>query len=307
MPGKYHHVAVLMGGLSAEREVSLRSGDNCARALEGEGYRVTRIDVGRDVAERLREVAPDVCFNALHGRWGEDGCMQGVLELMGIPYTHSGVLASSVAMNKEMTKAIVARAGVPVAEGRVVSRAEAAKGHVMAPPYVLKPVSEGSSVGIFMVLGEQGHPGASLLQAGAPDDAILAERYIEGREFTCAVLGDRPLAVTEIKPAEGYDFYDYDSKYKAGGSIHIIPAPLLPDVNELVQSYSLKAHRSLGCRGVSRSDFRYDEGTGALYFLEINTQPGMTATSLVPEQAQHVGMTSGELVRWLVEDASCNR
>jgi D-alanine-D-alanine ligase len=307
MPGKFHHVAVLMGGLSSEREVSLRSGEGCARALEGEGYHVTRIDVGRDVAERLRAVAPDVCFNALHGRWGEDGCMQGVLEMLAIPYTHSGVLASSVAMNKEMTKLVVAKAGVPVADSRVLSRAEAAKGHVMAPPYVLKPVCEGSSVGIFMVLGAQGHPGEALLAAGAPDDAIMAERYIEGREFTCAVLGDRPLAVTEIMPAAGYDFYDYESKYKTGGSIHIIPAPLSPNVNELVQSYSLKAHQALGCRGVSRSDFRYDEKTGALYFLEINTQPGMTATSLAPEQAQYVGMTLGDLVRWLVEDASCNR
>lgn len=307
MPGKFHHIAVLMGGLSSERAVSLSSGEACARALEGEGYEVSRIDVGNDIAERLREVKPDACFNALHGKWGEDGCMQGLLELLRIPYTHSGVMASSIAMNKEMTKVIVANAGVPVAEGRVVTRAEAAAGHVMEPPYVLKPVCEGSSVGIFMVLGQQAHPGASLLSSGRAEDQLLAERYVEGREFTCAVLGDRPLGVTEIRPAEGYDFYDYDSKYKAGGSIHVIPAPLLPDVNELVESFSLKAHRALGCRGVSRSDFRYDEKAGRLYFLEINTQPGMTATSLAPEQAKYAGMSFGDLVRWLVEDASCNR
>ena len=309
-PEKYSHVAVLMGGLSSEREVSLSSGKAVATALEGEGYKVTTIDVGPDLSEQLTNIAPDVCFNALHGKWGEDGCVQGLLELLKIPYTHSGVMASSVAMNKELTKTILANAGIPVAHSKTVSRKEAASGHVMDPPYVLKPVADGSSVGIFMVLGEQAHPGVRILEAGHPGDELMAERYIDGRELTCAVRGDQAFCVTEILPADGFEFYDYDSKYVEGGSKHVLPAQISPDINSLIESYSLKAHKVLGCRGISRTDFLYDERLGkdkGLFCLEINTQPGMTSTSLAPEQAVHAGLTFGELVHWLVEDATCDR
>jgi D-alanine-D-alanine ligase len=305
------HVAVLMGGWSSEREISLRSGSACADALEGEGYRVTRLDVGRDVAARLAEIVPDVCFNALHGRYGEDGCIQGLLEIMGIPYTHSGVLASALAMHKERAKAVLAAAGVPVAESLVVSRAEAARAHVMKPPYVIKPPTEGSSVGVFIVREDQTHPPQELTSAEWDlGEEVMVERFIPGRELTCAVMGDEALGVIEIRPAEGLKFYDYDAKYAPGGSIHVLPAPLSPNVYQLVQKLSVAAHRALGCRGVSRSDFRYDdrpEGSGELICLEINTQPGMTSTSLVPELAAHAGRSFGELVRWIVEDASCNR
>ncbi len=308
---KTPHVAVLMGGWSSEREVSLRSGAACATALEGEGYRVTRLDVGRDVAARLAEIKPDVCFNALHGRYGEDGCIQGVLETLGIPYTHSGVLASALAMHKERAKAVLAAAGVPVAESIVISRIEAAKAHPMKPPYVIKPPAEGSSVGVFIVREDQRHPPQELTSADwTLGEEVMVERYIAGRELTCAVMGEQALDVIEIRPAEGLAFYDYDAKYAPGGSIHILPAPLKPNVYQLVQKLSLAAHRALGCRGVSRSDFRYDdrpEGTGELICLEVNTQPGMTSTSLVPELAAHAGRSFGELVRWIVEDASCNR
>ena len=311
MTDKQKHVAVLMGGLSAEREVSLNSGAACAEALEGEGYRVTKIDVGRDVAARLAEVAPDVCFNALHGRWGEDGCIQGLLETLNIPYTHSGVLASALAMHKERAKAVLREAGVSVAESRVVSREEAAKGHVIPTPYVIKPPAEGSSVGVYIVREDQEHPPEDL---NSPDwalgEEIMIERYIPGRELTCAVMGDEALGVIEIRPAEGIAFYDYDAKYAPGGSIHVLPAPLKPNIYQLVQKLSVAAHRALGCRGVSRSDFRFDDrpdGTGELICLEINTQPGMTSTSLVPELAAYGGRSFGELVRWIVEDASCNR
>jgi len=311
MSTKQIHVAVLMGGLSSEREVSLRSGAACAKALEGEGYKVTQVDVGRDIAQRLAELRPDVCFNALHGRFGEDGCIQGLLETMGIPYTHSGVLASALAMHKDRAKTVLAAAGVPVAEGRVVTRAEAARAHVMRPPYVLKPVAEGSSVGVFIVREDQAHPPQELTAADwSLGEELLAERFIPGKELTCAVMGDEALGVIEIRPAEGLAFYDYDAKYAPGGSIHVLPAPLKPNVYQLVQKLSLAAHRALGCRGVSRSDFRYDdrpEGTGELICLEVNTQPGMTSTSLVPELAAHSGRSFGELVRWIVEDASCDR
>ena len=305
------HVAVLMGGLSAEREVSLNSGAACADALEGEGYRVTRLDVGRDVAARLTEIAPDVCFNALHGRFGEDGCIQGLLETLGLPYTHSGVLASALAMHKERAKAVLREAGVPVAESRVVSRQEAAKGHMMPPPYVIKPPAEGSSVGVYIVREDQAHPPQELTAADwALGEEIMIERFIPGRELTCAVMGEEALGVIEIKPAEGLAFYDYDAKYAPGGSIHVLPAALKPNVYQLVQKLSVAAHRARGCRGVSRSDFRFDDrpdGTGELICLEINTQPGMTSTSLVPELAAYGGRSFGELVRWIVEDASCNR
>jgi len=302
------HVAVLLGGLSAERKVSLDSGTACAQALESLGYRVSRVDAGRDLAQRLAEVKPEVCFNALHGRWGEDGCVQGLLELMGIPYTHSGVLASALAMHKERAKRVMHAAGIPVAEGKVVRRSEAAKEHVLPRPYVLKPVAEGSSVGVHIVRVDHEHPPQEL---NDPDwafgEVLLAERYIPGRELTCAVLGDRSLGVTEIIPAAPLHFYNYEAKYVAGGSRHLLPAPLSPNVYELVQKLTLTAHKALGCRGVSRADFRYDDSAGELVCLEVNTQPGMTATSLVPELAAHAGLTFTELVGWMVEEASCNR
>jgi D-alanine-D-alanine ligase len=310
-PRKYRHVAVLMGGLSAERQVSLDSGTGCAQALEEAGYQVTRVDVGRDLAVRLSELKPDACFNALHGRWGEDGCVQGLLELMGIPYTHSGVLASAIAMHKERAKEVMRAAGIPLADGRVVQRSEAAKAHVLPRPYVLKPVSEGSSVGVFIVPEDHTHPPQELNDPGwAFGEALLAERYIPGRELTCAVMGDRVLGVTEIVPTETLRFYNYEAKYAQGGSRHLLPAPLSSNVYELVQKLTLTAHKALGCRGVSRADFRYDDtqgGTGEVVCLEVNTQPGMTVTSLVPELAAHAGLTFPELVSWMVEEASCNR
>ena len=311
MTDKQTHVAVLMGGVSSEREISLLSGAACAAALEGEGYGVTKVDVGQDVAERLAEIMPDVCFNALHGRFGEDGCIQGVLEIMGLPYTHSGVLASALAMHKERAKAILREAGVPVAESRVVTRAEAALGHPIAPPYVIKPPAEGSSVGVYIIRDDQAHPPQELNSADwALGEELMVERFIPGRELTCAVMGEEALGVIEIRPADGLSFYDYESKYAPGGSIHVLPASLKPNVYQLVQKLSVAAHRALGCRGVSRSDFRFDdrpEGTGEMICLEVNTQPGMTTTSLVPELAAHSGRSFGELVRWIVEDASCNR
>jgi len=311
MTGKFEHVAVLLGGLSAEREVSLSSGKACADALETQGYKVTRIDVGMDLAAQLEKIKPDVCFNALHGKWGEDGCVQGLLETMQIPYTHSGVLASAVAMHKEQAKLVFVEAGIPVAESRVVTRAEAAKSHVMEPPYVLKPVAEGSSVGIFIVREDHKHPPQELTSSDwALGDEIMAERFIPGRELTCAVMGDTALGVIDILPAEGLGFYDYEAKYAPGGSKHVLPAQILPNVYQLIQKLALKAHEALGCRGVSRADFRFDEnstGNDQLICLEVNTQPGMTETSLVPEMAAHAGWEFGEFLRWMVEDASCNR
>ncbi|WP_406854308.1 D-alanine--D-alanine ligase [Alsobacter sp. KACC 23698] len=304
------HVAVLMGGLSAEREVSLNSGAACANALEGEGYRVTRIDVDRTIAAVLAELKPDVAFNALHGRWGEDGIVQGILEMLRIPYTHSGVLASALAMQKDRAKAVMAAAGVPVPRGVTVHRLEAAKRHVMEPPYVIKPVNEGSSVGVIIVREDRTHPPQELgREDWAISEMMLVENYVAGRELTCAVMGDRPLGVIDIRPATGM-FYDYDAKYAKGGSIHVLPAEIKPNIYQLVQELALTAHQALGCRGVSRADFRYDdrpEGTGELVCLEVNTQPGMTETSLVPELAAHAGHSFGELVRWMVEDASCDR
>lgn len=304
------HVAVLMGGWSSERPVSLRSGEACARALEGEGYRVTRIDVGRDIAEVLAKLKPDVAFNALHGPAGEDGTIQGVLEILRIPYTHSGVLASALAMQKDKAKTIMAAAGVPVPEGMVVSRFEAAKAHVLAPPYVLKPVAEGSSFGVFIVKDGRSHPPQELL---SPDwtygDAMLAEKFVDGRELTCAVMGDRALGVIEIQPVSEA-FYGFDAKYAKGGSIHVLPAKIKENIYHQIQHLAVLAHRALGCRGVTRADFRYDDrpgGTGELVVLEVNTQPGMTETSLAPELAAYAGLTFGELVRWMVQDASCNR
>jgi D-alanine-D-alanine ligase len=308
---RFHHVAVLMGGLSAEREVSLNSGEACAKALETAGYKVTRVDAGRNLSKQLTEVAPDVCFNALHGRWGEDGCVQGVLELLQLPYTHSGVLPSALAMHKERAKEVMRAAGVPVAQGRVVSRREAARQHALERPYVLKPVSEGSSVGVFIVREDHQHPPQEL---NDPEwkfgEELLAERYIPGRELTCAVMGDQPLGVIEIVPTGALSFYNYESKYAPGGSRHLLPAPVSSNVYELVRKLTLTAHKALGCRGVSRADFRFDDtpgGTGELICLEVNTQPGMTSTSLVPELAAHAGFSFPELVSWMVEEASCNR
>jgi len=308
---QFRHVAVLMGGLSAEREVSLNSGDACAGALESAGYQVTRIDAGRDLADQLKRVQPDVCFNALHGRWGEDGCVQGLLELLDIPYTHSGVLASALAMHKVRAKEVMHAAGIPVADGRIVSREEAARAHVLPRPYVLKPVCEGSSVGVFIVREDHTHPPQELNDpAWNFGEELLAETFIPGRELTCAVMGDRALGVTEIVPAGSLAFYNYEAKYADGGSRHIVPAPVSSNVYQLVQKLALTAHKALGCRGVSRADFRFNDtpgGSGELICLEVNTQPGMTATSLVPELAQHDGLSFPELVSWMVQDASCCR
>ena len=303
------HVAVLMGGWSAEREVSLRSGKACADALERQGFRVTRIDVDRNVAAALGAAKPDAALNLLHGRPGEDGAIQGLLEVLGIPYSHSGVLASALAMQKDRAKVVMRAAGVPVPEGRVVNRLEAARTHAMARPYVIKPVSEGSSVGVFIVTEAHEHPPQELTR---PDwtfgEEVLVETFIAGKELTCAVMGDKALDVIEIVPT--VRFYDYEAKYAPGGSKHLLPAPVKPNVYQETRRLALLAHRAVGCRGVSRADFRYDErrqGTDGLVCLEVNTQPGMTETSLVPELAAYAGIAFEELVRWMVEDASLNR
>jgi D-alanine-D-alanine ligase len=304
------HVAVLMGGWSAEREVSLSTGTACANALESVGYRVTRVDVQRDVAAVLADLKPDAVFNALHGPFGEDGRIQGLLELLQLPYTHSGVLASALAMKKDAAKVVLAAAGVPVPDGVTVHRLEAAKRHVMPPPYVVKPVSEGSSVGVIIVREDRSHPPQELGREDWPyGDLVLVEKYVAGRELTCAVMGDRALDVIDIRPATGV-FYDYDAKYAKGGSIHVLPAEIKPNVYQRVRELALTAHQALGCRGVSRADLRYDDtpnGTGELVVLEVNTQPGMTETSLVPEIAAYAGYSFGELVKWMVEDASLDR
>jgi D-alanine-D-alanine ligase len=302
------HVAVLMGGWSAERDVSLRSGQACAAALERRGYRVTPIDVGRDIATVLTATRPDAALNVLHGRPGEDGTLQGLLEILGIPYSHSGVMASAVAMQKDYAKAMFRAHGVPVAEDRVVSRLEAAKAHLMPPPYVIKPVAEGSSVGVFIVREDHKHPPQELTRADWKfGERVLVEPFIPGKELTCAVMGDKALGVIEIVPAT--KFYDYEAKYAPGGSKHLLPAPVSKDIYEECRRLSLAAHNALGCRGVTRSDFRYDDSLGlkGLACLEVNTQPGMTETSLVPELAIHAGISFEELVRWMVEDASLDR
>lgn len=303
-------MAVLMGGWSAERDVSLTSGRDCAVALREAGYRVDEIDVGKDIAKRLAELKTDVAFNALHGRWGEDGCIQGVLEVLEIPYTHSGVLASALAMDKERAKTVFEKAGIPVARSLVADRSEAAAKHLMEPPYVMKPVREGSSIGIFLVREGDNRPPEQLSDPKWNlDNEIMVEEFIPGRELTVAVMGDRALTVTEIIANVGV-FYDYDSKYTDGGSTHKLPAEITDDVFEKAMTYALRAHEVLGCRGVSRTDFRFDENAeagGKLVVLETNTQPGMTPTSLVPEQAAHCGISFPELVHWMVEDASCLR
>jgi len=303
------HVAVLMGGWSAEREVSLRSGKACADALETRGYRVTKIDVGRDIANVLQMLKPDVALNVLHGTPGEDGTLQGILEIIGLPYTHSGVLASAAAMQKDLAKTIFRAAGIPTPGGMVVARTAAAKQHVLERPYVLKPINEGSSVGVFIVTSAHEHPPQELTRDDWTfGEMILAEPFIAGKELTCAVMGDEPLGVIEIVPAAR--FYDYEAKYAPGGSRHLLPAPIPPLVYEETRKLALAAHRALRCRGVSRADFRWDdsvEGTAGLVCLEVNTQPGMTETSLVPEMAAHAGTSFPELVRWMVEDASLER
>jgi D-alanine-D-alanine ligase len=301
-------VTVLMGGASAERDVSLRSGAAAAKALEQAGFEVAVVDCNRNPAELVRaitETKPDVVFNALHGRFGEDGCVQGVLNLLGVPYTHSGLLASAAAMDKAFARALFASAGIPVAEGKVVSRAQMAGPDPLPRPFVVKPINEGSSVGVFIVRDKQPSP-----LAAWPFDAeeVLVESFIPGRELTVAVMGDKALGVLEITSDHG--FYDYEAKYAPGGSRHIMPAAIAPADYAEACRLAVAAHKVLGCRGVSRADLRYDDTTpGAtprLVMLEVNTQPGMTATSLVPEMAAYQGITFPELVRWMVEEARCD-
>ena len=304
------HVAVLMGGLSSEREVSLSSGKGCADALEGQVGKVSRVDAGRDLAQALTALAPDVVFNALHGAWGEDGCVQGVLETLGIPYTHSGVLSSALAMDKDKSKAVLKAAGVIVPGGGLFDRHEVARRHVIPPPYVIKPNAEGSSVGVHLVREGANGPVREVGEAGwTYGEMVMVEPFIPGKELAVTVVGDksgpRALTVTDITPVKG--FYDYEAKYAVGGSRHELPAQIPARVFERALRQSELAHAAMGCRGVTRSDFRYDDVKDELVFLEINTQPGMTPTSLVPEQAAHVGMSYRDLVRWIVEDASCPR
>jgi D-alanine-D-alanine ligase len=295
-------VAVLMGGPSSEREVSLSSGRACASALREAGYSVVEVDCDRDLPARLNEINPDVCFNALHGRWGEDGCVQGLLEWLGLPYTHSGVLASALAMDKVKTKEVYVAAGLPIVQSVLATRGEVEAGHVLPPPYVVKPYNEGSSVGVYIV---QPGSNAPRMSASMPE-VVMVETYAPGREMTCTVMGDRALCVTDII-TDGW--YDFDAKYKTGGSRHVVPAVLPAEITDACMDYALRAHAALGCRGVSRTDFRWDEARGlaGLILLETNTQPGMTATSLAPEQAAHMGISFPQLCDWMVKDASCNR
>lgn len=299
----FHRVTVLKGGPSAEREVSLSSGQEVAKALREEGYRVEELDAGPDLAADLRATEPDVVFNALHGRWGEDGCVQGVLEWMKIPYTHSGVYASALAMDKEKSKQVYAAAGLPIAESRLVNKSDAIANHPMKPPYVIKPYNEGSSVGVYIVHESANAP--ARLDADMAD-VLMVEAFVPGRELTVAVVGDHALTVTDII-TDGW--YDYDAKYKPGGSRHEVPADVPVEVFEACLDYALCAHQALGCRGLTRTDFRWDESRGldGLILMETNTQPGMTPTSLAPEQAGKCGIPFGKLVSWMLEDASCQR
>jgi len=297
-------VVVLMGGPSAEREVSLSSGHECANALRVSGCEVIEVDADRDLAARLTAIAPDVVFNALHGRWGEDGCVQGLLEWLRIPYTHSGVLASALAMDKQKTKAAYRIAGLPVMQSMLAPRDEVRARHVMPPPYVVKPNNEGSSVGVYIVHEAANSP--PHLDESMPA-VVMVEQYAPGREMSVAVMGDRALTVTDIISTSGW--YDYHAKYSEGGSRHVLPAELPARITSACLDYALSAHQVLGCRGLSRTDFRWDESRGleGLILLETNTQPGMTPTSLAPEQAAHLGISFPDLCRWLVEDASCDR
>jgi D-alanine-D-alanine ligase len=300
------HVLVLMGGWSSERSVSLTSGNGVADALEARGHRVTRLDMDRDVAARIAEAAPDVVFNALHGVPGEDGTVQGMLDLMGVPYTHSGLATSVVAIDKQLTKHELVPHGVPMPGGRIVRSADLYQGDPLERPYVLKPVNEGSSVGVAIVTADGNYGNPIARDATGPwqeFESLLAEPYIRGRELTTAVLGDRPLGVTELVPKSG--FYDFDAKYTDGMTEHVCPAQIPEDIAQLCCEYALRAHKLLGCRGVSRSDFRWDDERGqeGLFLLETNTQPGMTPLSLVPEQARHCGIEYGELCEIVIEDA----
>jgi len=296
-------VAVIMGGPSAEREVSLSSGRECAAALRDAGYEVVEVDAGRDLPFVLRDLAPDVVFNALHGRWGEDGCVQGLLEWMQIPYTHSGVYASALTMDKQRTKDVYAAHGLPFMHSVIASSADVEAAHVLEPPYVVKPFNEGSSVGVYIV-GE--NPNGPPQLAREMPAQVMVETYAPGRELTTTVLGDRALTVTDII-TDGW--YDYHAKYADGGSHHVVPADIPQEIFDACFDYALRAHNALGCRGLTRTDFRWDETRGleGLVLLETNTQPGMTPTSLAPEQAAHCGISFPELCAWMVEDASCNR
>ena len=300
------HVAVLMGGQSAEREVSLVSGAACADAIESLGLRVTRIDPGADLSAVLTHAAPDIVFNALHGRYGEDGRVQGLLDLMGLPYTHSGVLASALAMDKPMAKRLFAQAGLRCPEGVEIGLDELLRKPPFPAPYVVKPAAEGSSVGVVIVPDEDSRALAERNDLD-PDCRLLVERYVAGHELTCGILGEEPLAVTEIRPNEG--FYDYRAKYTEGYASHLVPAPLSPELYELAMEWALRAHRALGCRGISRADFRLNPELGeeGLYLLEVNTQPGMTPLSLVPEQAAWRGIAYPDLMLRLLESARCDR
>ena len=301
--GQFRKVAVVMGGPSAERDVSLSTGRECAAALREAGYDVTEIDAGPTLVEDLKAAAPDAVFNALHGRWGEDGCVQGIFEWLGMPYTHSGVLSSALALDKERTKSAYRAAGLPVVESKLARKSEIQSSHVMDPPYVVKPHNEGSSVGIYIV-----PKGANAPPRIADDlpETLMVEAYVPGRELTTTVMRDRALGVTDIL-TDGW--YDYDAKYKPGGSRHEIPAKIPSEISLACEDYAVRAHRALGCRGISRTDFRWDEARGldGLILLETNTQPGMTPTSLSPEQAAHKGMSFPEFCAWIVEDASCDR
>ena len=297
-------VAVIMGGPSAEREVSLNSGRACAAALREHGsYNVVEVDAGPDLCAVLSDLKPDAVLNCLHGRWGEDGCVQGIFEWLHIPYSHSGVLASAVAMDKQRCKDIFRAAGLPVVDSIIVPAERVRGGHVMTPPYVVKPNNEGSSVGVYLV--SDANNGPPQLDASMPE-MVMVETFAPGRELTCTVVGQRALTVTDIVTT---GWYDYDAKYKEGGSTHIVPADIPKEVFDLCLDYALRAHNALGCRGLSRTDFRWDEARGVdgLILLETNTQPGMTSTSLTPEQAQATGMSFPELCAWMVEDASCGR
>ena len=299
-------VTVLMGGWSAEREVSLASGAACADALNDVGYDVTQVDVSRNLKTLIDALkpAPDVVFNALHGRFGEDGRIQSLLDILGLPYTHSGVLASALAMDKQSAKALFAARGIPCPEGKLLTIAEIGDSMPLNPPFVVKPNNEGSSVGVMVI--RQGDNRVTFDNWPYGDD-VLVEQYIDGRELTVAVIGDRALGVTELRP--NVAFYDYEAKYTDGKTEHLCPAPIPDEITELAMEYAVLAHRALGCRGVSRSDFRYDDtesSPGRLYMLEVNTQPGMTPLSLVPEQAAHAGMSMSDLVAWMVENATCD-
>jgi D-alanine-D-alanine ligase len=300
-------VAVLLGGISSEREVSLVSGAAVAEALRDTGYDVVEIDVGPDLIAVINALspAPDAVFNALHGRYGEDGCMQGTLDLLNIPYTHSGVLASALAMDKPMAKRLFEEVGIPCAKHVIAGREDVLAGNVMEPPYVVKPLNEGSSVGVHIVTDDVSNSRLTDTQ-WTFGDKVMVEKYIPGREITVAVMGDRALGVTELRTDDG--FYDYDAKYTEGRTTHIVPAPLPQTIYEAAMAYALTAHNTLGCRGITRADLRYDDtknDPGALVMLEINTQPGMTPLSLVPEQAAHAGIEFGDLVSWMVESAAC--